>query len=139
MKEERFPKVKLLTFEFISPLKNIKYKYKFRPMYNRLANAGRLNLPFLGIVLIWRLPYLPHVAFQKGWDSCWRECALNLKPHHRIQRFFSLQLAHLQCSNQIQDPPTFEDEKKIMLSFMGNGCSDNLTVKDIYDFVQEKY
>lgn len=72
MQDERFPKAALLHIQFSKPVR-IGKKLYLRPIYNRMANASRLSIPFLCVVIIWRRAWLPHVAFQKGWDSCWRE------------------------------------------------------------------
>lgn len=72
MNDKRFPKAKLIKVEFCPPVK-IGKKIYLRPMYNRMSNAARLFIPFLCLVIIWRMPWLPMAAFQMGWDSCWRQ------------------------------------------------------------------
>lgn len=73
-KDIRFPKAPILTFEWTGIPPKLNYagvqKRKWTPFYHRGANFGGVYIfPFK---ICWRLPWLPHAAWQKGWDAHFR-------------------------------------------------------------------
>lgn len=64
--EETFPKCKLFEIKWFWFSKR-----NWNITYFRMANAGQLY--FGPLNLIWRLPWHPRAAYNKGWDAHFRQ------------------------------------------------------------------
>ena len=51
---------------------------------------------------------------------------------NRVAQFFSMVLAHMELTSE---KPI--DENSVLIPFMGSGASDNLTYKNVKDFLKE--
>ena len=75
--DKRFPNAPLFRIRWRGlPVKIGNHPRAWRPLYARMSNGALLYLLFWEIN--WRMPWLPHAAYSKGWDACFRQLKLGM-------------------------------------------------------------